>query len=164
MASIKNAVVHFPGNQGKVNNIITACGNLGRALFNFLMNVLIQPKNAYGEGYYIYDIAKNYKKYLYTQIGMVMGATLLAMSLMWKKSERPHQSVTGSAINKIIPENEGMIETLTREGEHIETAIPFNTSFEVEEPEQDLNQSFVSVKETNRVIKGLKDGTIDIVF
>ena len=82
---------------------------------------------------------------------MVMGATLLAMSLMWKKSERPHQSVTGSAINKIIPENEGMIETLTREGEHIETAIPFNTSFEVEEPEQDLNQSFVSVKETKDV-------------
>ena len=35
------------------------CGNLGGALFNFLMNVLIQPKNAYGEGYYIYDIAKN---------------------------------------------------------------------------------------------------------
>lgn len=49
MASIKNAVVHFLGNQGKVNNIITACGNLGGALFNFLMNVLIQPKNGYGK-------------------------------------------------------------------------------------------------------------------
>ena len=143
--------MHFPGNQGKVNNIITACGNLGGALFNYLMNVLIQLKKQYGEGYYEYDIAKNYTKYLYTQIGMVMGATLLAMCLMWKKSERPNQSITGSTINKIIPENEGMIETLTSEDEPIEPAIKFNTSFEVEEPEQDLNQSFVSVKETKDV-------------
>lgn len=151
MASIKNAVVHFPGNQGKVNNIITACGNLGGALFNYLMNVLIQLKKQYGEGYYEYDIAKNYTKYLYTQIGMVMEATLLAMCLMWKKSERPNQSITGSTINKIIPENEGMIETLTGEDERIEPAMKCNTSFEVEEPEQDLNQSFVSVKETKDV-------------
>ena len=153
MASIKNAVVHFPGNQGKVNNIITACGNLGGALFNYLMNVLIEPKDQDKEGYYPEAVSKNYKKYLYTQIGMIMGATLIAMSLMWKGNKKPSASITGSAINKIIPENEGIIEPLTGEGENeINQVSPgtFNSSFEVEEPDLN-NQPFVSVKERKDV-------------
>ena len=127
MASIKNAMVYFPGHQGAVNNIITACGNLGGALFNYLMTIIIHAEQDNQE-FVKSDDAARYKNYLYVHIAAVLGVTLISMVLMFKN--KVNEEVTERTIQSIIPKEEGVIETLT--GDDMLTNV--NTSFDIEEP------------------------------
>ena len=86
MASIKNAMIYFPGHQGKINNIITACGNLGGALFNFLMGYIINKEGidpSIEKVYFSYEVAVKYKNYLYMHIGAIMVVSLISIVLIW---------------------------------------------------------------------------------
>lgn len=130
MASIKNAMVYFPGHQGAVNNIITACGNLGGALFNYLMTIIIHAEERAQDNreFVKSDDAARYKNYLYVHIAAVLGVTLISMVLMFKN--KVNEEVTERTIQSIIPKEEGVIETLT--GDDMLTNV--NTSFDIEEP------------------------------
>ena len=130
MASIKNAMVYFPGHQGAVNNIITACGNLGGALFNYLMTIIIHAneRDPDDKEFVKSDDAARYMNYLYVHIAAVIGVTLISMGLMLKKKQ--NEEVTERTIQSIIPKEQGVIDTLT--GEDMLTNV--NTSFDIEEP------------------------------
>lgn len=116
MASIKNAMIYFPGHQGKINNIITACGNLGGALFNFLMGYIINKEGinpSIEKVYFSYEVAVKYKNYLYMHIGAIMGVSLISIVLIWfpiKESSELIEIMKPSIgseekVNNILPED-----------------------------------------------------------
>ena len=116
MASIKNAMIYFPGHQGKINNIITACGNLGGALFNFLMGYIINKEGinpSIEKVYFSYEVAVKYKNYLYMHIGAIMGVSLISIVLIWfpiKESSELIEIMEPSIgseekVNNILPED-----------------------------------------------------------
>lgn len=108
MASIKKAVVYFPGHQGKINNIITACGNLGGALFNFLMGYIINKEGiepTIEKVYFSYEIAVKYKNYLYMHIGAIMGASLISIALLWFPIKESHENLVETVKPLYLNEN-----------------------------------------------------------
>lgn len=125
-------MIYFPGHQGAVNNIITACGNLGGALFNYLMTIIInaEKRDEEDSDFVKSEDAVRYKNYLYVHIGAVIGVTIISMLLMFKNKTNVNEEATEKTIQSIIPKEENAIESLTRK----EELNSSNTSFDIEEP------------------------------
>ena len=90
MSAVKNACKYFPESAGFISAICGGIGgNLGSALCNLLLKLIINPKNEPPEdnGMYKEDIAKNIKRYLWTYMYMVLVGTFLSTIFIKKHKD-----------------------------------------------------------------------------
>jgi len=134
MSAVKNACKYFPQSAGFITAICGGLGgNLGSAICNLLLKLIINPKNILPDetGIYEEDIAKNIKRYLWTYMYMVLVGTFLSTLLMKKhknekkktiekekiyfqeeEEEEEHDKNISSISNKEIKDEVGVIENI----------------------------------------------------
>ena len=97
MSAVKNACKYFPESAGFISAICGGLGgNLGSALCNLLLKLIINPKNDPPDektGIYKEDIAKNIKRYLWTYMYMVLVGTFLSTLFMKKHKNEQKETI-----------------------------------------------------------------------
>ena len=97
MCAIKNACKYFPKRSGLISAICGGFGgNMGSALCNLLLKLIINPKNKgpdENNGIYEEDIAKNVKDYLLAYMYMVLIGTFLSILFIKKFKEEKNEII-----------------------------------------------------------------------
>ena len=122
MSAVKNACKYFPNSSGLISAICGGLGgNLGSALCNLLLKLIINPNNISPNDNGIYDenIAKNIKKYLLTHMGMVIGGTLLS-SLFIKQYKKERKDLIEKEKKYFIGENSLQIDETKKKDVFVE--------------------------------------------
>ena len=111
----KNACMYFPKNRGLISGILASLSSIFSSLLNiFGERAIINPDSIDPfKGYYIYDVAKNIKKYYIFQICCVTVFTILCASFIvgFKMKRRgPSNRKGGKKRKKIISDEENKID------------------------------------------------------